>query len=164
MFAIWLTFEKEDEEYLEKIINELSKKYNSILFKPHITIWGLTDIELNKIIKTCNSIAIEIQSFNVEFSNISYSKKFWKTVFVNLKTNKNMIKIYNNLENEFLKKINYVFEPHISLIYSNMKKENKKDILNNLKIKNQFKISSISILKYSDKIENWEIVKKINLK
>ena len=116
MFVIWLTFEKEDEDYLEKIINKLSKKYNSILFKPHITIWGLTKIELNKIIKTCKNIAIEIQSFNVEFLNISHSKKFWKTVFVNLK------------------------------------------------IKNQFKISSISILKYSNKIENWEIVKKINLK
>ena len=164
MFAIWLTFEKEDEDYLEKIINKLSKKYNSILFKPHITIWGLTDIELNKIIKTCKNIAIEIQSFNVEFLNISHSKKFWKTVFVNLKINNNMIKIYNNLENEFQKNINYIFEPHISLIYKNMQEGNKKEILDNLKIKNQFKISSICILKYSNKIENWEIVKKINLK
>tara|TARA_B110001454_G_C12693413_1_gene423249 strand:- start:1060 stop:1554 length:495 start_codon:yes stop_codon:yes gene_type:complete len=164
LFVIWLTFEKNDEDYLEKIISNLSKKYNSNLFQPHITIWGLTNVELDKISKICKNISIEIKSFNVEFLNILYSDNFWKTLFLNLKTNKNMTKIYKNLENEFEKNGNHIFEPHISLIYKNMQEKDKKEIIENIKIKDQFKISNISILKYSDKIENWKIVKKISLK
>ena len=57
-----------------------------------------------------------------------------------------------------------VLNPHISLIYKNMPSNYKKEIIKNLKLKKQFKINSISILNYSNKIENWKIVEKFILK
>ena len=164
MFAIWLTFEKDDEKFLQDIINDLSKKYNSISFKPHITGYELMDIELDKISTICKNISSRFQPFSVEFSNIFFSNDLWKTLFVNLKTSIVMNEIHNNLKNEFQKIETDVLNPHISLIYKNMPSNYKKEIIKNIKLKKQFKINSISILNYSNKIENWKIVEKFILK
>ena len=164
MFAIWLTFQKNDEDFLQQIINDLSKKYNSISFKPHITGYGLITMELDKISIICKNISSRFQPFSVEFLNILYSNDLWKTLFVNLKTSIIINEIHNNLKNEFQKIETDVLDPHISLIYKNMPSNYKKEIIKNLKLKKQFKINSISILNYSNKIENWKIVEKFILK
>ena len=164
MFVTWLTFQKNDEDFLQDIINELSKKYNSVSFEPHITACRLVNIELDKISRICENISARFKPFNVEFLNISYSDDLWKTLFVNLKTSTIMNEIYDNLRNELQNIEKYVFEPHISLIYKNMSTSDKKEISKNLKLKKQFRIDSISILHYSNKIENWEIVEKFILK
>jgi hypothetical protein len=164
MFVTWLTFQKEDEKFLQDIINELAKKYNSIPFKPHITGYRLINMELDKISIICENICNRFQPFSVEFLNILYSNNIWKTLFVNLKTSIVMNEIHNNFKNEFQKIETNVLDSHISLIYKNMPSNDKKEIIKNLKLKKQFKINSISILDYSNKIENWKIVKKFILK
>ena len=50
MYAIWLTFSENDKKYLKKIITNIAKKYDAPEFEPHITIYGLIDIEI-KLIK-----------------------------------------------------------------------------------------------------------------
>ena len=51
MYAIWLTFSQNDKKYLRKIIKNIAKKYDAPEFEPHITIYGLIDIEINLIKK-----------------------------------------------------------------------------------------------------------------
>ena len=46
MYAIWLTFSQNDKKYLGKIIKKIAKKYDAPEFEPHITIYGLIDIEI----------------------------------------------------------------------------------------------------------------------
>ncbi len=165
MYAIWLTFQKDDENLLQDIINKLSKKYNSDSFKPHITAYALlVDIELDKMSKICQNISTELKPFDVHFLNISYSDYFWKTLFVNLKPSRIMTEIHENVSEKIQKLENNVFEPHISLIYKKMSNDHKKEISKTLRLKKQFKINSISILHYSDKIENWDIVKTFYFK
>ena len=49
MFAIWLLPNEKDTIYLEKIINNLSLKYDSPKFLPHITIHGLVNLKYSII-------------------------------------------------------------------------------------------------------------------
>jgi len=164
MYAIWFIFDENDELILQDIINKLSKKYNSISFKPHITAYGLVDTKLDKISKICQEIASETKPFDVHFLDISYSEYFWKTLFVNLKSNRIMIEIFENFCKNIKKLENYIFEPHISLIYKKIPNDKKQKIIENLELKKQFSVKGISILHYSEKIENWSIVKKFDFK
>jgi len=156
-YAIWLTFQKNDEKKLQNIVNQLSEKYNSEYFKPHISIYGLTDIKINEISNLCQNISSKFEPFNVEFLNISYSNNIWKSLFVNLKTNETMTEIHNIFNKEFGKIKNNEFIPHISLIYKKIPVKQKKEILKNLKLEEQFKVDTISILNYSEKIKNWTV-------
>ena len=87
MHAIWLLFDQNDEKYLSEIISELSKKYESPIFTPHVTIYGLTNVEIKTLEKIVSDSVYEIPSFYIEKDTISFSDHFWKTLFVDFRPN-----------------------------------------------------------------------------
>ncbi len=164
MYAIWLTFSKSDREYLKDIINEISEKYQAPKFEPHITIYGLIDLDINQIDKITEKITLNQNSFLVKKSDILQSEELWKTVFIEVKINQQMQSIHKNLKKYFEIILKYKFNPHISLIYKILPLEERMKIINGLEIKNEFQISDLAIQKFFPDIEKWKIVKEYNLK
>lgn len=160
MFAIWYLFDKDDTTYLFRIIKELAKKYHSTIFVPHITAYGLIDIDLKTLDEKIISVIKEIKSFTIEKKRISVSKNFWKTLFIEIESNKHFIKINNNLTEQFFQYTKYEFVPHVSLIYKNMKSYQSQFLVENLKIKKNFRIVGMGIQQFSKNIEEWKIVRE----
>lgn len=163
MHAIWLTFPKSDREYLKNIIDGISEKYHAPKFEPHITVYGLIETEINQIDKIAKVI-LNQNSFLVKKSEILQSEELWKTVFIELKSNKQMELVHKNFKKYFDKVSKYEFKPHISLIYKILPIEEKMKIINNLDIKNEFQVSKLAIQKFSLDIKKWKIIKEYNLK
>ena len=164
MHAIWLTFSKNDRDYLKKIMDKLAEKYHAPKFEPHITVYGLVESEMSLIESIVKEATLNCNSFLVEKSEILQSEELWKTVYVELKMNKQLELIYTNLKKHFKKIVKYEFNPHISLIYKILPMEEKMKIINNLDIKNEFQVSKLAIQKFSPDIKKWKIVKEYNLK
>ena len=163
MHAIWLTFSKSDREYLKKIIDEISGKYNAPKFEPHITVYGLVDSEISLIDNIAKEATLNCNSFLVKKSEILQSEELWKTVYIKLKMNAQLESIHKNLKKHFEKISKYEFSPHISLIYKILPTEEKIKIINELDIKNEFIINKLVIQKFFPDIEKWKIVKEYNL-
>ena len=163
MYAIWFVFEKDDREYVSNIIKELNAQYKSQIFVPHITAYGLVDADLDVLDKiVLNSIKGE-KPFTVEKKSISYSDDFWKTVFVEIHPNKELVRIHDRLTKSLASFGKYEFEPHVSLIYKKMNPEQKKNLIASLDVKNRFKINGICIMQFSEDISKWMIVRQYNL-
>ena len=160
MYAIWYIFERNDEEKIKKNIIEISERYKTPVFLPHITAYGLIKTDLESIEKSVLESIKNIKPFTVKKKSISVSNNFWKTVFIEFENNSNMIEINKKLEKKFLKFSKYTFEPHTSLIYKNMNLEEKQNIIENIELEDNFKIDSIGILKFSESISKWKIIKK----
>ena len=92
MYAIWLTFSQNDKKYLRKIIRDTSKRYDSPVFEPHITIYGLIDIEINLIKKIIKKISANNKSFITKKIKILQSNNLWKTIYIELENQKEFIK------------------------------------------------------------------------
>jgi len=163
MFAVWLLFQKYDHDYLYQIIKDLSRKYNSPIFIPHITVYGLVETNFDNIENAVLESVKGVQSFEVEKTKISYSDNLWKTFFIELKHVTGLKTVNKKLENFLSKYAKYEFSPHISLIYKIIKEEEKISLANELSIKNRFMISKIGIQKFSEKISEWQIVKEYEL-
>jgi len=163
MYAIWLLFEKNDEEYLSKIISELSKQYESPIFTPHVTTYGLIDSELETIDKVVLESINGIKLFNIEKNTISFSDNFWKTLFIDFNSNASMLKINKHLTKNLSRFSKYEFRPHATLIYKEMSRKEKQRLADNLEIKNGFKITGIGIQKFSERIEDWKIIREYQL-
>ena len=161
MFAIWLMFNKEDQNYLHKIISNLSKQYHTIPFLPHITIYGLVDESLSNIRRVVLQSIGKIRSFPVKVNKLSFSDYFWKTLFIQFDNNDSMITINQYLENYFKK--NYDFSPHASLIYKKMNISEKEKIIQSLNIKYEFHIDRIGIQKFDSDITKWNVVEEHQL-
>ena len=163
MHAIWLTFSKNDRDYLKKIIDELSEKYQAPKFEPHITVYGLVDSEMSLIESIAKEATLNCNSFLVKKSEILQSEELWKTVYVELKMNNQLELIHKNLKKHFEKVSKYEFNPHISLIYKILSIEEKIRIINKLNIKNEFMIDKLVVQKFFPEVEKWKIVKEYNL-
>jgi len=163
MHAIWLTFSKSDRDYLKNVIDAISEKYNAPKFEPHITVYGLIDSKLSLIDDVINEVAQNSNSFLVKKSEILQSEILWKTVYIELEMNQKLELVHNNIKKHFEKILKYKFNPHVSLIYKILPTEKKIKIINELKIKKEFKVNKIAIQKFFPNIEKWEIIKEYDL-
>jgi len=161
MYAVWALFSDEDSKYLNNIICNLSKEYESQIFLPHITLYGLVDIDLDYLIEIIENCSSEILPFTISKSKIEYSEDFWKTVFIRIKKNTKLEKIQSCISSDLAKFSQYSFLPHVSLIYKKLPIQKKIELIHKLEIKSTFTIKNLAIHKYSDDISHWKIIKKI---
>ncbi len=159
MFAVWLLPDMEDTKYLSGIIKNLSQRYDAPEFLPHITVYGLVDPSL-EVLEECvrNSIS-DSKPFIVKKAGIDYSDDIWKTIFVNIEPNSNLNTINEELASKLGQYTKYEFVPHISLIYKKIEDVEKKEIIDSLKIKNEFIIDGIAIQKFSENVYEWKIIR-----
>ena len=163
MYAIWFVFEKNDAEYFSNIINDLSRKYNSQPFKPHITAYGLVDIDLDKLDKIVANSTQEEKKFVLEKSNVSYSDIFWKTLFVEFKPNAQIKRINKKLTDSLESFSKYEFISHTSLIYKKMNPEEQKKLASSIDVKKYFKVNGMAIQQFHEDLEKWKIVRNYEL-
>lgn len=163
MFAVWLLPTNEDVSYLSEIVKKLSKAYDAPEFLPHITVYGLVNTDSRVIKDAVRKSITNLKPFMVRTAGISYSDYIWKSVFINIELNSDLVLINEKLSHKLAKYSTYEFSPHISLIYKNMDEFEKKKLIEGIEQKNQLVIDKIAILKFSENIHQWKIVETLKL-
>ena len=163
MFAIWFLFDKSDHEYLSQIINKLSNINNCPIFIPHITAYGVINTRLEKIDTIISNSIKGIKPFMTEKNKLSFSNDFWKTIFIDIFPNSNLLEIHKKLKDNLPVTEKYDFKPHISLMYKDISNDEKEKIVDSLIIKNSFKISKLGVQRFSEDIKKWKIVREYSL-
>ncbi len=161
IFSIWLLPAKKDNEYLSKIIKDLSYKHGAPVFIPHLTIYGgKLQLDPEKAKKIVVESIRSVKPFTIEVDKLNQSENFWKTVFIEIKMNKYLERIYQNLRKKLIIYNDYELKPHMSLIYKNLSTSERINIINSLKIKNKYTINEIAINSYLAhyEIENWRLL------
>jgi len=159
VFAVWYLFDKDDENYLCEIIGNLAKKYNSSSFIPHITAYGLLDIDLKILDKEIFKTIQGVNSFSVDVTTINFSNNFWKSFFIEILPNKHFTKINNSLTKKLSQFSKYSFSPHISLLYKHLEQSQKQFLTKSIDIKKNFRITGMGIQEFSQNIDKWKLVK-----
>lgn len=145
--SIWLIPAKEDKIFLSKIIKQLAKDYSAYPFVPHLTIYAGVKTEVERIKWALNENIRDIKPFYVKVKKISHSDIFTKTLFLEIKENKSLLKIYNSLKKNLSRYGDYILKPHISLIYKRqMPVEEKTKVIKNLKIKDKILVDKCAII------------------
>ena len=160
MFAVWYLFDKDSTNYLFEIIIDLAKKYHASIFVPHITAYGLLDIDLKTLDEIILGAIQEVKPFIVEKNIIDFSYNIWKTIFIEIVPNTHLIKINNNITQQLSQFTKYEFLPHVSLLYKNIEISQKQFLVDNLDIKKNFRIVGMGIQQFSKNIEEWKLVRK----
>jgi 2'-5' RNA ligase len=170
LLSLWLVPVKEDKEYLSKIVNDLAIKYNSPVFIPHLTLFGDTNIELDRFKKGVDKVFENVKPFKIKKTAVSQSELFFKTVFIEFEKSNLLINLFESLVKETgVKNDINNFKPHISLMYKLMSENEKFKIIETLNIKDEFSIGSVYINapKNGDKdflnVEGWQTLYKKDL-
>ncbi len=152
-FSIWLLPIDSDHNYLSKIIQSLSEEHDAPFFQPHCTLFSsFSDLySAKKIIDQ-----LDLDFFDVEVRRISQSSDIWKTVFIELKNSSQLQNLNCLLKG--LKDEDYLFSPHISLIYKLLDVNKRKKIIQSLSIKKSFSFGKILIVNTAGHVESWDTV------
>jgi 2'-5' RNA ligase len=158
MYSIWLLPKNDDSEQLKDIMDALANKYDGPKFSPHITAFGDIEADPKIIEKIVKQSIKDIKQFKVQKSTIEFSEYVFKAAYIDLKMNTSLQTINERLDNALSSYAHYVFKPHLSLLYRVLDDSQRKNILNNMKIKDEFMIDRISVVSIRKKVEDWKTV------
>lgn len=165
-YSIWLMFEKNDEEFFQKLIDKFSSKLKSPKFLPHITLVAGLEGDKDILLEKFDAFS-QFNSFVVKSKSANYSDEFYRSLYVEIEKDEMLKELFElanrifNVKSDFEK-----FFPHISLLYSfegeNQKKKLITDCLKNYPDK--IHITRIAFWKTKGIPDNWRMLKVFNLK
>ena len=161
MISIWLIPAREDAQYIQVIIDNLSINYQAPVFSPHCTLYSPIDLPKAELKKILERSAKNMKSFYVKNIMISHTENLWKTIFIELLRSSELEQLQQEVISQFQVEKPYKFSPHISLLYKEIPDKIKEDIIRNLQVKNSFKMDKIAAVRTGPNVDNWETVVEI---
>ena len=161
MISIWLIPAREDAQYIQVIIDNLSINYQAPVFSPHCTLYSPIDLPKAELKKILERSAKNMKSFYVKNIMISHTEDIWKTIFIELLRSSELEQLQQEVISQFQVEKPYKFSPHISLLYKEIPDKIKEDIIRNLQVKNSFKMDKIAAVRTGPNVDNWETVVEI---
>ncbi len=164
-YSLWLMPKGKVLEGLSKIILNLSAKYSTPVFLPHVTLVSSFQGNEKKNIKNLNKLlsSKSIRPFKVILKNISYSDKFFRSLYIDCKKNKNLVYVRDEALRFFSCK-EKTYMPHLSLIYGELNHYDKQQIISD--VSNSYKqfLADELFLAYNDEQNlKWEIIESVKL-
>jgi 2'-5' RNA ligase len=159
MYSLWLKPSVESYRRYQSIISNLASDYKTPNFEPHVTI--LSDIEYLKDgdFYQIGVLAALTKVFDVKLTVLSMQNSYFKSLYGGIQNNKEINSLNSELQSLFPQNV-YSFQPHFSLLYSNVPKGKKLKIIKEQRetIPKLIGLEGIQVVKTIGKPADWEIV------
>ena len=162
MISIWLIFSDKDEQSLREQIDDLSQLYSGPKFLPHITLYGSLEIEIKRLAVITDRCFSKTNKFTVHTAGIGQTDNIWKTIFIKIVPDSQLMELYEFLTTRLEQFRNYNFDPHISLIYRKMPVVKRILIMQEINFALHYEITGAALVETSGDVNNWHILKRYN--
>lgn len=161
-YSIWLTPTGEVYRKLAEIISQLSKKYSTPNFEPHLTLIGDLIGSEEEIISKTLKLAEQLKPFEIKLKKADYFDEYFKCLFIRAGKTKEVIEANNIAREAFNLEPNPEYMPHLSLMYGDLSPEIKEEILTDLgkEFDLSFEVKSIHLFSTTGEVKDWSKVKE----
>lgn len=123
-YSLWLVSESNSEIYqlLQNGISEISERYHTPLFQPHITLLGGFHDKEDELVAKTRLLAEKLNPLELEISDIGTNNKFFQQLFLTIAKTDGIITA-NKFAQQIFSLQNEVYFPHISLMYGDVDRE-----------------------------------------
>ena len=165
----WFTPSDKAYDELSKMISQLSKKYSTPSFEPHVTLLGSIIDPETEVFEKISSIANQLQPFEVKLTNVGYQNEFFRCLFIKAEESKELIRSNSLARKLFNRETDPPYMPHLSLMYGNFNPEIKEKIITEIgkEFNISFEVENIRVVSYipgHHDTSGWKIVKEFPLK
>ena len=162
--SIWLLPNPKYEMVLNLLIKKATNYLSYSKFDAHCTLVGGVNEPSAKLIELIESLTFKSNSISCDSIGITLGKPPWKSYYINIKLNPDLVRTQNYFSERILDVENFFFEPHISLVYGGGLDE--KDLRNLIKISNiptKIIFNRIALVDTSNSVRNWTALYKTNI-
>ncbi len=168
-YAFWYEPTGEVYSYLKSLIIQLSAKYNSPIFEPHITLLpGGTDLDKESVINKLRVAISESNPFETKLTTYDYLDDFFKCIFLRVDKSSSVMNFCSSIQTAFNSQPTTDFTPHLSVLYGQIANEEKEKIISRLGMEYQksFIIEKVDIIEYKmgEPPETWKKIESILVK
>ena len=161
-WSVWLIPHNNIINFYSNLINHFSKQYDSPIFQPHVTLLGRVNKNPEKTFSFFDNMTENYGYSHLTPMKIVEAEQPWKSLVITLKMDESLKKLQNEVQNRFKELKKYIFNPHLSLAYGDIKIK-KKDY-NFISLDESICFSSVALVETSDDIDKWRVIKSFNLK
>ena len=117
--SFWLLPAEPHKGQLRSIVQQLAKKYDAIDFEPHVTIsCGPSDDDQTHII--ARGVARLYSHVELIPVKLEHTSEYTKTLFIQFQESEVVRRMSDAIKDRSARPVNYVFNPHLSLLYKTM--------------------------------------------
>ena len=131
-YTIWMIPTGYAYARLISIIEELSRKFGTLRFEPHVTLLGEILLPKKEVLDKTRRLTELISSFEISLFDIGHSNQYFKCLFLNAEKSPDLMEAGRKARRVFGRDEPY--EPHLSLLYGNIDDDVKKEIEEELNV------------------------------
>lgn len=161
-FSLWLIPSNTDFNYLRYFIADLANETHTSPFNPHCTLMGgiNTCPENDKLARIAQLFRSPMKA---RAKSIDYSKDLWKSVYIQLTANREIMDLQSKIHQCLFPHNPYIFNPHISLAYSEEQINKKAQLARRIGVKSTFIFDRIVVMKTGDEVHRWEKIFEVKM-
>lgn len=158
-YSLWLEPSGDIAYRLQERIKELSKKYETPVFSPHVTLLGSIKSTETELIPITNTLASSQAPFELVLTRAGYRDTFYQSLFVHVNESNHLkelrkmaCRLYDSDEDKYM--------PHLSLLYGDLTQKEKERILNIMgrEFHIRFPVNGIVVMKTDGLPGKWKKV------
>ncbi len=152
-------------EKLDNLISQISEKYHSPVFKPHVTLLGSAAGDKDSIILETSKLASSIEPYDINLTNVGCLDEYFRSLFIEVEKTDEVIRANLEAKRLFGNDEGSVYFPHLSLMYGKFSIEIKKEIISEIedRFNFTFRADSIHLYDTSGTPEEWYRLRKFPL-
>ncbi len=158
-YALWLQPNGDIAYKLQERIKKLSKKYNTPLFAPHVTLLSSLTASETELVSLTQTLASSLHPVELVLTKAGYRDDFYKSLFIHVKNSGMLNEMHRMACQLFDRPDSEPYLPHLSLLYGNLDPKEKERILNIIgrEFHIRFSVSSIVLMKIiEDRPDQWK--------
>jgi hypothetical protein len=133
ILAYWLGPAKPAHNFFASTLGELATRFDAPIFEPHVTVYAARSGNENPAEVLSKALA-GCKAFQLSVRGIRWSEEFTKSVFVRFEPNAALSWLSHALRQASVLHDEYQLDPHLSLIYKDMGRESKTDVVNSIRL------------------------------
>jgi len=164
-YALWLIPDETAGTQLQSVIDQLAEHYSGPRFAPHMTLLGWVRGEEEALIEKTASLAARLAPIEVKATGFAGAPYYFRCFFAPLESSSSLRQAVGDAAHHFGSSAGMDHAPHVSLLYGQIDREEKKTIPQQIgeKVPRQFTLDRLQLIRISVSVSGWEIVTEAQL-
>lgn len=166
-YALWLEAREPEQQFLQSLVDDLAREYNTRPFGAHATLLGLLDkgeADLDTIGKACEEIASEYRGVVTEIVGVGIRNMHFQSVFLLVAPSKDLVAMNHRARALLGHEDDPPFMPHWSAVYGDpdrrMQEFIARELINRVTLPRVVTVSNIALVDVQGYPDEWKVVKQ----
>jgi len=159
-YALWLVPEDAAASQLHSVIRQLADRYTTPVFSPHMTLLGWVKGEETELAGKLEALAARLTPIQARLTGFAGAPYYFRCFYSPVESSTELRQAVDEASHAFGASAGSDFQPHISLIYGQLDRDEKKTIPGQIgeKVPRKLLFNRLQLIRITVSVSGWETV------